>query len=167
MINSSLIILLAEDSQDDITLFRMALEKANVQEVRLQTVRDGEEAIAYLSGAGIFCDRAAHPLPDIVLLDLNMPRLNGFEVLQWIRQEAKFNLLMVDILTTSSREADVRRAYELRANSYVIKPSRVNDLVILIQRFVAWHCCVSLPKISPENSLPTSNLPKGTASSIL
>jgi len=153
MINPNLNILLAEDNQDDITLFRMALEKANVPEVQLQTVCDGEEAIAYLTGEGNFSEREAHPLPDIVLLDLNMPRANGFEVLQWIRLDAKFSSLMVHVLTTSSRESDIRRAYELRANSYVVKPSRVNDLVLLIQRFVAWHLCVSLPRVLPEKPL--------------
>ncbi len=150
MNNYSLTVLLAEDNKDDLTLFRMALKKADVPEVRLQTVCDGEEAIAYLTGGGDFTDRAACPLPDVVLLDLNMPRINGFEVLQWIRQDPKFSSLLVHILTTSCRDADVRRAYELRANSYVTKPGRVEDLVAFIRGLVLWHKFICLPILSPE-----------------
>ena len=87
-------------------------------------------------------------MPDIVLLDLNMPRRNGFEVLQWIREDARFNLLMVHVFTTSSRQADVQRAYALRANAYVVKPSHIHELVLLIQSLAAWHRCITFPSLA-------------------
>jgi CheY-like chemotaxis protein len=143
MSNLSLNILLSEDNQDDLTLFQMALDKAKVS-ARLQTVRDGEEAIDYLKGENDFSDRKAHPLPDLILLDLNMPRRNGFEVLEWIRQDAIYKHLMVHVLTASCREVDVRRAYDLHANSYIVKPSRVNELVSFITGLINWHRFVCL-----------------------
>lgn len=91
MTNSVINILLAEDNEDDVVLFRMAMEKANVS-AKLQHVADGADALAYLKGEDAFGDREAHPLPDLVLLDLNMPRRNGFEVLEWIRQDATYKI---------------------------------------------------------------------------
>lgn len=151
--NPNFTVLLADDNPDDLTLFRTALRKADVPEIRLQTVCDGEEAIAYLTGGGDFRDRSAYPLPDIVLLDLNMPRVNGFEALQWIRGDANFGLLIVHILTSSSRAADVNRAYELRANSFVTKPGRVSDLIAFIQELSAWHKFISLPGLAQKSNV--------------
>lgn len=146
MTNSSLNILLVEDNQDDATLFRMALDKAQVP-ARLQNVCDGEEAIAYLKGEGKYRDRALHPLADLILLDLNMPRLNGFEVLKWIRNDATFKQLIVHVLTASCRDVDVQRAYDLWANSYIVKPSRLDELVRFIGALIASHGFVCLPKM--------------------
>lgn len=146
MTNSSLNLLLAEDNQDDVILFRMALDKANVP-VQLQIVCDGEQAVEYLKGEGKYSNRSAHPIPDMVLLDLNMPRRNGFEVLEWIRNDDIHKHLMVHVFTASSRAVDVLRAYELWATSYVIKPSRMNDLGTFIQGLIAWQKFVSLPKL--------------------
>ena len=136
--NEVLNILLAEDSADDVFLLRHAFQEAGVSG-QFQAVCDGLECKAYLEGEGVYADRAAYPFPQILLLDLNMPRVNGFEVLEWVRQESKYKGLMVYVLTASARESDVRRAYELGANSYLIKPNGLNELIALIKALNQWH----------------------------
>ena len=111
-------------------------------------VSDGLEAIEYLSGEGAFADRGAHPFPDILLLDLNMPRKNGFEVLQWIRADSRCARLMVHVLTASSLDEDIQRAYELHANSYAVKPTRLDELVAYVVALNQWHGFVRLARPS-------------------
>jgi CheY-like chemotaxis protein len=137
-------ILLAEDNPDDVFLLQEAFRKAGVTH-RLQVVSDGVEAVSYLKGEPTYADRSRSPFPDILLLDLNMPRMNGFEVLEWLRQDAQCARLVVHVLTASAREADVVRAYDLRANSYLVKPSRLNDLVAFAKELDQWHQFVTLP----------------------
>ena len=138
-------ILLAEDLEDDVFLLKQAFSKAQVTS-RLESVRDGMEAQAYLKGEGEFADRAAHPFPDVLLLDLNMPRMNGFELLEWMRQDDQCRRVVTHVLTASAREADVDRAYELGANSYVLKPSRMGDLVAFVKGLHEWHKFIVLPQ---------------------
>ena len=138
-------ILVAEDLEDDVFLLKQAFNKAQVTS-RLESVKDGMEAQAYLKGEGAFADRTAHPFPDILLLDLNMPRMNGFELLEWMRQDEQCRRVVTHVLTASSREADVDRAYELGANSYVLKPSRIGDLVAFVKALHEWHRFTVLPQ---------------------
>lgn len=138
-------ILLTEDNSDDVFFFQTAFKKAGTTGV-LHAVSDGMEAMAYLSGEGIYSDRDNYPFPDVLLLDLNMPQMNGFEVLEWIRRNAKCRRLMVHILTSSGREADVQRAYDLGANGYIVKPTRIDQLVALVAALHNWHQFLSLPK---------------------
>jgi CheY-like chemotaxis protein len=119
-------ILWAEDDDDDVILITRAFT------VPLQRVRDGEEAVQYLSGTGPFADRAQHPMPDLILLDINMPKRSGFEVLEWIRQDAKI-LAPVIVLSSSSQEPHINRAYELGANSYLVKSPNWQDLAKRIE----------------------------------
>src|SRR5205809_22508 len=95
----------------------------------LQVVRDGEEAIAYLSGVGKYSNRSEYPLPDLMPLDLKMPRMNGFEVLEWIRRQASLSSLRVVVLTASDLMRDVNSAYKLGANSFMVKPMDFEDAV--------------------------------------
>jgi CheY-like chemotaxis protein len=121
-------ILHVEDDSNDVLLFQHACEKAGLG-CNLQAVTDGAEAIAYLSGADNFGDRQRHPLPELVLLDLKLPRVNGFEVLDWIRKADQFRRLPVVVFSSSNHEADVIRAYDAGANSFVLKPVDFNALV--------------------------------------
>jgi CheY-like chemotaxis protein len=132
---ATLKILTAEDNPDDVVLLEHALKKARLNS-RLIAVSDGVEALSYLKGEGAFADRRDYPFPDMLLLDLNMPRMNGFEVLQWVRADKMWGRLMVHVLTASSRQSDVERAYDLHANSYTVKPIRLDELVAF---FVALH----------------------------
>lgn len=144
----SLNILLVEDNSDDVFFFTNAFKKAGGTGV-LHAVSDGVEALDYLSGHGAYGERTTYPFPDILLLDLNMPRMNGFEVLEWVRQNATCRCLTVHVLTSSCREADVERVYELGANSYVVKPTRVDQLVDFVKALHEWHRFLCLPKSRP------------------
>jgi CheY-like chemotaxis protein len=114
-------ILLVEDDPDDALLAERAFRRTNVANP-LRVVADGDEAVAYLAGEGRFADREANPLPVLVLLDLKLPRRSGFEVLEWLRAEPGLERLPVVVLTSSRETTDIDRAYELGANSYVVKP---------------------------------------------
>ncbi|MEO7297676.1 MAG: response regulator [Verrucomicrobiota bacterium] len=126
------LILLAEDDSGDVLLMKHALEKAGVTHP-MNVVSDGEEAIFYIQGTGAFADRQTHPFPSVLLLDLNMPKKSGFEVLQWIRSQNEFKRLPVVVLSTSNQEQDVRKAYDLGANSYLTKPSNFDELVEMVK----------------------------------
>lgn len=127
-----LTILLAEDESDDIFLMRRALSSASVPNP-LSVVRDGEEVLEYIQGIGKYADRQAYPLPAILLLDLNMPKKSGFEVLEWVRRQETLQGLPVIVLSTSNQEQDIRKAYALGANSYLTKPSNFGQLVTMVK----------------------------------
>src|SRR3954454_4421170 len=115
------VILLAEDREDDVLLICRAFESAGAR-FHIQVTRDGEEAILYLRGDGKFANRALYPIPDLLLLDLKMPRMDGFDVLRWLRQHPELSALRVIVLTSSSEMRDVNQAYKLGANSFLVKP---------------------------------------------
>jgi CheY-like chemotaxis protein len=130
-------ILLADDDSNDTLLIRRAFQKAGLGGV-LKSVSDGDQAINYLRGANEYADRALFPLPFLLLLDLKMPGTDGFEVLQWVRSQPDLKRLLVVVLTSSNLQADVDRAYESGANSYLVKPVEFNEMVNMIQRFEAY-----------------------------
>src|SRR6476660_5646829 len=110
------VILLVEDHEDDVFLMRQAIKEAGLANpIRVAT--DGKEAIDYLSGQGPFADRSRHPLPALVFLDLKLPGISGHEVLSWMRAEAQFRSTPVVVLTASEDPADLKKSYELGANS--------------------------------------------------
>jgi CheY-like chemotaxis protein len=130
-------ILLVDDSENDIFLMRTAFKKAEFHS-SLHEVHNGEEAIAYLKGEGIYHDRNQHPLPSVMLLDLNMPMKNGFDVLTWVRSQPAFKGLSITVLTASMRPEDVDRAFDLGANSYLVKPSSLDALASMIRCLRDW-----------------------------
>ncbi len=124
-------ILLAEDDENDIFLMRRAFERAAIPN-SLLVVRNGQEVIDYLSGVGQFADRAKHPLPGVLLLDLKMPWMDGFDVLKWLRSRSEFDTLPVVVLTSSKLQADVDRSRQLGVYDYRVKPQGFEDLVKLM-----------------------------------
>ena len=114
-------ILLVENNPDDILLITRAFQRAKVRRP-IQKVKGGLDAIAYLKGEPRFVDRRKYPLPAVVLLDIKMPVMDGFEVLRWIRRDEKFSELCVVMLTSSDLIRDVNQAYQLGANSFLVKP---------------------------------------------
>lgn len=114
-------ILHVEDDPNDVLLVQRALRKSNAP-VQLQAVSDGDQALAYLGGRDRFVDRQKFPFPNLVLLDLKMPRKSGLEVLGWIREQQNLKRLIVVVFTSSKHDQDINRAYELGANSYLVKP---------------------------------------------
>src|SRR5215475_4834342 len=129
---SKLPILLVEDNENDILFLNMALEQAGVTNP-VHVAKDGQEAIAYLSGTGQHSDRVKFPLPYLLLLDLKLPQVMGLDVLKWLRHRPEFDSTVVVVLTSSADPADVDAAYRLRANAYLVKPSGLANLQVLAQ----------------------------------
>src|SRR5688572_29057247 len=116
------VILLVDDNENDALLMQHAFRRAGITNT-LMRARDGEEAIDYLAGTGAFADRQRYPFPALVLLDLKMPRVDGFEVLRWIRSQMTMKRLPVTVLTSSDQQWDIDRAHELGVTSYLQKPN--------------------------------------------
>jgi len=125
-------ILLVEDSEDDVFFMKRALELAGVNNP-LQVVMDGQAALDYLAGQDKFADRVSYPLPGLVLLDLRMPLVPGFEVLKWMREQSHLCCVPVIVFTSSRQDSDMLSAYALGANSFLVKPSDANELVNIVK----------------------------------
>jgi CheY-like chemotaxis protein len=145
-------ILLADDDPNDVLLTERALKRIGPGGP-VHVVQDGEEAVAYLKGDGAFADRNRFPLPTLLLLDLKMPRRSGFEVLEWLRQQPGLRRLPVVVFTSSNQDSDVTRAYELGANSYLVKPAGFDNLVNMMKCLRSyWLELSEKPEIrAPEN----------------
>ncbi len=141
------IILLAEDNPADQNLARRSLRTADTDaDKELHIVEDGEEAIAYLEHRGPYADEATSPRPDIVLLDINMPRVNGKQVLQHMRASEKLRTIPVIMLSVSDNEDDVSEAYALGANAYLVKPVELGKFEKLLQHLKDfWFESCTLP----------------------
>ncbi len=127
------VILLVEDNPDDVKLTMRALKKANVLN-EVVVARDGTEALDYLFGTGEYAGRDLNQKPQVILLDLKMPKVDGLEVLQRIRADERTRLLPVVILTTSSEDKDRIGSYKLGANSYVRKPVDFNQFTEAVRQ---------------------------------
>jgi CheY-like chemotaxis protein len=113
-------ILYAEDDPDDVAIFKMAYDKVGLPYV-LHFVEDGQAAVDWLSGTGAFADRAQFPVPDLLILDLKMPRKTGFDVLEWVRKESEFKKMRILIVSSSDEPRDLNRAYHLGVTAYFVK----------------------------------------------
>lgn len=139
MTSESVRLLLVEDNPADVFLMEAALE-FSTSSVRLTVARDGQEALDLLGGT------VEEDLPNLILLDLNMPRMNGFELLAALRGDDALAHLPVVVFTTSHAPADVKRAYALQANSYVSKPATLDEFLRLVELLEAyWFGVASLP----------------------
>ena len=148
-------ILLVEDDSSDALLIRRALEKTGL-DFKLLRLKHGDEAIDYLRGAPPFADRESQPLPDVILLDIKLPRRSGFEVLEWIRsQSAGLSRVPVVMLTSSRHSVDVNRAYDLRANGYLTKPETAHQLQEMLMDFKKyWLRWNEQPEVRAEEEQP-------------
>ena len=137
------IVLLVEDNQDDIELTLEALQDSKVR-MEIDTVSDGMSAMAYLRREGKYADK---PRPDLILLDLNLPLMDGREVLKEIREDEELTDIPVVVLTTSEDEGDILKAYKLHANCYITKPvdfERFTEIIKQVEGF--WLQLVKLPR---------------------
>jgi CheY-like chemotaxis protein len=125
-------ILLAEDNPDSVLLIQRAFRRANIP-YPIQVVQDGESVILYLTGSDRYADRELYPFPSLLLLDLKIPIKSGHEVLEWLRQQPHLKRLPVVILTSSKEMSDINRAYDLGANSYLVKPVGFDNLLETIK----------------------------------
>lgn len=137
-------ILIAEDNEDDIILIREAFEMAKIVNI-LKVVQDGEEAMAYLRKEGKYKNASR---PGLVLLDINMPKKNGLEVLDEIKNDPDLKIIPVIMLTVSSREEDIIRAYADGASTYIQKPVRFDKFQQVINQFsIYWTLVATTPTI--------------------
>ncbi len=142
------VILLADDDPDDIEMTRRALTKNNVG-VEIYTVGDGEELVDFLNHSGAYAPPARSPTPSLILLDLNMPKMDGREALAKIKSDAKLRPIPVVVMTTSTAEQDIVRAYELGSNSFISKPITLAELVDITKVLVQyWFEISKLPRRS-------------------
>jgi CheY-like chemotaxis protein len=142
--------LLAEDNAHDAYFVEHEFANAS-KHLQLRKVRDGAEAVEYLEGKGPYADRHQFPVPDVILLDLKMPRLDGYDFLKWLRNDAPgdMRLIPVIVMSSSNNQSDVTRSYGLGANSYVVKP-------------VGWHAfqkCIKELGIYWSEHSETPNVP--------
>jgi CheY-like chemotaxis protein len=137
-------ILLVEDEPNDVFFMERAFEQARLLNP-LKIVHDGEQAIAYLKGEGHYADRTKFPFPFLMLLDLRMPRRNGFEVLEWLRAQPGIRRLLTVVLTSSKDAPDINQAYDLGANSYLVKPPKAEALKEMFQRLDSYWVAMNQP----------------------
>jgi CheY-like chemotaxis protein len=148
--NEKQTILLVDDSENDLMLMRAAFQMAKCN-ILLQEARNGEEAIAYLKGEEPYGDRNKFPLPIVMLLDLNMPKKNGFDVLAWVRAQPGLKRLAIIILTASMRGEDLERVFDLGATSFLVKPSSLEALAAMMRRLCDW---IEINHFPPLNEKP-------------
>ena len=135
-------ILLVEDNPGDIRLTQEALKEGTIRN-ELHVVKDGVEAIEFLKRKGKYI---AHPTPDIILLDLNLPRKDGREVLAEIKSDENLKLIPVIILTTSDADLDIQKSYKLHANCFITKPVDLDQFIFIIRQIETfWFTVVKLP----------------------
>ncbi|WP_029899007.1 response regulator [Desulfohalovibrio reitneri] len=142
----SINILIADDDDEDVLLVRTSFSRAGLINP-LHHVRDGEELLAYLRGEDGFVDRTVHPYPGVVLLDLNMPRMDGREALEEIKSDPELCKLPVIVLTTSKSDEDILQSYRLGVNSFIRKPVEFSEFVTKMRVLGAyWLDIVELPE---------------------
>src|SRR5690242_3318352 len=114
-------ILLVDDDHADLALFGMAVDKSDLN-IWLHTLTEGQQAIDYLEAKGVYADRTLHPLPDVVVVDLKMPRVSGFDLLAWRKASRVFSSIPVVILSGSKNPSEIKRAAQMGANKHIVKP---------------------------------------------
>ncbi len=140
-------ILLVEDNDQDEKLILRALRKVNLAN-QVDVARDGQQALDYLFAEGEFSGRAGQPLPTVVLLDINLPRINGLDVLKRLRADSRTHLLPVVMLTSSDEEQDRLASYEDGANSFVRKPLDFGEFAETVARMGVYWLATNIP---PKN----------------
>lgn len=124
-------------------ILEMAFQRAKLL-CPLVLVCDGLEAVDYLSGKGQYADRSAHPLPALIVLDLKMPRMNGFDVLAWLAQQPDFKQIPAVVLSSSANELDINKARQLGAREYFVKPHSLDELIKIAHQMQAlWLSCAT------------------------
>jgi CheY-like chemotaxis protein len=137
-----LTVLLAEDNEDDAHLVELAMRRAEIRQP-LKIVADGVEALDYLCGKGQYDDRKQFPFPRVLITDLKMPRMGGFEVLQWLKNHPECSVIPTVIFSASAQPADIEQAYRLGASAYFRKPATLNELCELLKvLFNFWTTCL-------------------------
>jgi len=143
------LILLVEDREDHALLIRRGLRKGPPIEL-LRVVTSGEEAIEYLGGTGPYSDRNEFPLPAVVLLDLDLPGISGFDVLRWIRKQTELKSLWVVVITCSELEQNASLASILGANSFIVKPRDLDSLIQMVETSLPYWLGSKALRMEPQ-----------------
>lgn len=138
-LTSRSVILLVDDDPHDVVLIRLAFRKVGIIDT-IQLVKNGVEAMHYIRGEGPYSNRSQYPSPTLILLDLKMPQTSGFQVLEWIRKQRQLAEMVVVVMSSSTNEEDIKEAYALGANLYLVKPSRFSDLVKMTGSLKEYYC---------------------------
>jgi CheY-like chemotaxis protein len=134
-------ILIAEDNLDDVFLLKRALRR-NGAESNVYLVGDGQEAIDYLRGEPPFDDRFKYPFPEVIYTDLKMPRMGGLEVIKWLKGHPDCGVIPIIVLSASQQDEDIRQAYQLGANAYLVKPTTLDELTEMVRVTMEfWKMC--------------------------
>lgn len=144
MPGTDLPVLLVDDDDDDVMFVKRGFRKAGILNP-LRVARDGDEAVEYLGGTGTYADREANPLPVLVLLDLKMPKRTGLEVLEWVKGQPGLRRIPIVMLTSSTIDTDIARAYDLGANSYLVKPVSHEGLIELTKTLKGYWLMMNEP----------------------
>ncbi|HWF18142.1 MAG TPA: response regulator [Verrucomicrobiae bacterium] len=140
-------VLIIEDTPDDVFILKMALQREGIINP-VQVVTGGQEAIDYLCAKEPYNDRSKFPFPKVLFTDLKMPRIGGFDVLQWLRDHPDCSVIPVIVLSASRLDEDVKRAYEMGANAYLVKPNNLEDLQRMVKTaFEFWQWC-EVPQVA-------------------
>jgi CheY-like chemotaxis protein len=133
MTPANTLVLLVEDNATDVVLIKRAFDQAKMANP-IHVISDGDTAVAYLNGDGVYADRTTHPLPILILLDLKLPRRSGLEVLEWLKtQPDSLRRIPVVMLTSSEQPSDVDAAYDNGVNSYLVKPVEYDSLFKMLK----------------------------------
>ena len=143
-------VLIVEDNSEDAELLEMAWQRAGFQK-KINLVPDGQEAVDYLEGRGQYADRSRFPFPQVVVSDLKMPRVNGLELLEWLRKDKRCSVLPAILLSGAGLREDVEAAYKLGANTYFKKPATLAGLVELLKQLREYWMRSELPAVNGAN----------------
>lgn len=154
-------ILVVEDRDDDALFLKRSLRKAGIT-VPVKIVQDGALAVSYLQGDDPFSDRTKFPIPSVVMLDIQLPNKNGFEVLEWLRAQPQFKHLFVAMVTVTGKIDDITRAYRLGANSFLTKPCHAEDIRELAQNFPSHWSTQAARTRTQRTRLAPLNSPNGS-----
>jgi CheY-like chemotaxis protein len=158
MIETNRPILVAEDEESDALILQLACRKAAIAHP-LVIVADGQEVVDYLSGKGRYADRSVHPLPALIVLDLKMPRMTGFDVLGWLASQREVGNVPAVVLSSSPDESDIAKARRLGAREYFVKPHQVQELVAIVLRMKAqWLEAEAARASKPSTEIPVSKI---------
>lgn len=139
-------ILLVEDNPDDVRITERALTKGKVLN-KLYVARDGQEAIDFLFNEGQYADPQKAPKPGLILLDINLPKVNGIDVLKKVKANEKLRRIPIIMLTVSKRDEDIIRSYDLGVNSYIIKPVEFDKFVEMIKNIELYWLLTNIPPV--------------------
>lgn len=144
-------VLLVEDNDDDAFLTKLACERSGIPHL-LKLVTDGDAAVDYLAGTGVYADRVIHPLPSLIFLDVLLPNRSGMEVLEWIRCRPEFVNIPVIMLTSSSDPAHIHQAYALGVTSYLLKTAVPQEFMNAARIILKYWLQLNISEIELESS---------------